>query len=300
MEFYKLRMPDYRSYREETRRNGWGGHEIGMPGVDCSVCGDTRGMPGRVLPYRLPDALERELRERDLHPIPEDEHKALRARVEAALHEDHPDMPPMPPGADFPPLDWNFPAAPEGDIHWSSQSFAVSARLADALRAMQATGFDLIPIDNVRIGVPPPDDDDDDNDDDDGDEPPRGDMAGTAGPELFYLSIAAEGRLNSRMKRMPACSGCGYADVDRGYRWERWEDAIHDGHDIFHFPTTTYIVVTGRIAALLRELGTENVQLTRLRPGVDAFEPFYKSVASGIGRIIPWFAWWDLKRDGLS
>lgn len=292
MECYKLRMPDYRSYREETRRNGWGGHEIGMPGVDCSVCGDTRGMPGRVLPYRLPEALERELRDRDLRPIPEDQHKALRARVEAALREYHPDMPPMPPGADFPPLNWNFPAMPSNDVYWSGHGLAVSTRLADALRAIQATGFDLIPIDNVRVGVPPPDDEDD--------RPPRDDSAGTAGPEIFYLSIATDGRLNSRMTRMPACAGCGYEDVDRGFRWERWEDTTHDGHDIFHFPTTAYVVVTERIAALLRELGTGNFELTRLRPGVDAFEPLYKSFASGIGRIIPWFAWWDLKRSGLD
>lgn len=296
MTFYLLERPDdYNSERDEIRHNGWGGFRVGMPGVDCSVCGDTRGMPGRVLPWRLPTELEQELRKLDFSPIPEDEHVALRQRVEAGLRQAHPDASDMPPGAMFPPLFWNFKDPPCEDFFWRGPLPAVSARLAVGLRGLGATGFDLIPVDRVRVGVPMPRKDNFKAWVTGGDG-----TAGIAGPDIFYLSISTEGRLNSRMRQLPPCRGCGYADVDRGFRWERWEDAMWDGDDIFHFATTSYIVVTERVAALLRELAVGNIVLTPLRQGKDAFAPLYRDFAHGLGRIIPWFAWRDLKRDGLD
>jgi len=155
--FCLLEAPDdYQSYAEEVRRNGWGGCEVGMPGVDCSVCGDTGGLPGRVLPWRLPGPLEQELRKLGHAPIPEDAHKALRLRVEAGLREANPDAAAMPPGADFPPLFWNFKQPPKNNVFWWGPHKAVSARLAERLRAMDLIGFDLIPVDRVRVGVPTP------------------------------------------------------------------------------------------------------------------------------------------------
>lgn len=284
--FYLLRRPDdYLSHRDEIRRNGWGGYTVAMPGVDCSACGDTGGLPGRVLPWRLPSALEQELVKLDGRPIPEDEHKALRQRVEAGLRETNPAAPPMPPGAKFPPLFWNFKEPPHEGCFWWGPHFAVSARLATGLREMGATGFDLIPVDRVRVDVPVP----------------RGSgsiwqtggdgTAGTVGPEIFYLSVSAEARLNSRMRQLPACKGCGRAKVERGFRAERWEEAVWDGDDIFHFPDGSYLVVTERVAALLGEFADSSTVLTPLREGNEAFRPSYRNFARGLERIIPWLAW---------
>ena len=286
MTFYLLRRPDdYRSDRDEIRRNGWGGCPVGMPGVRCSVCGDTGGLPGRVLPWRLPPALEQELVKLDYLPIPEDQHEALRERVEAGLRETNPDMAPMPAGAKFPPLFWNFAEPPSEGFFWWGPHMSVGARLAAGLREIEATGFDLIPVDRVRVGVPVP----------------RGSgriwqtggdgAAGTAGPEIFYLSISAVARLNSRMRQLPACPGCGRAKVEWGFRAERWEGAVWDGHNIFHFPGGGYPVVTERVAALLREFADSGTVLTPLREGKDAFRPYWRDYASGLERIIPWLAW---------
>lgn len=294
MFFSLVRPDDYRSERDELHRNGWGGNTVGMPGVDCSVCGHTGALPGRVLPWRLPAELERELRKLNFAPISEDAHKALQHRVEAGLRKVRPDAPPMQPGAWFPPLFWNFGDPPDNDFFWWGPHQAVSLRLAEGLRAMGATGFDLIPVDRVRVRVPKP-------------RPDSGawmtggdDTAGRPGPAIFYLSISAEGRLNNRMSQLPPCAGCGRPNVERGFRWERWEDAVSPGHDVFYFPTTGHIVVTARVADLLHEVSPGDVVLMPLREGKDAFMPTYRQFGRGLGRIIPWLAWRDLKRDGLA
>lgn len=293
MTYYRLSQPrDCQTEEEEVRRNGWGGGAAGLPGVDCSVCGDKRGLPGRLLPWKLPPDLAQELRALDFHPIPEDEHKSLRQRVEAGLKALNPEATAMPPGASFPPLFHNFVEPPRVDVYWSGEpDLTVSARLASALREIEATGFDLVPVDRVRVGVRMPRFDDL--------EAWRtgGGTEGEEGPELFCISIRRNDLLSSRMHRLPPCPGCGYSVVDRGYRWERWEDRMWNGHDIFFFPTTSHIVVTDRVARLLQDMEIGNIVLTRLRPGKDAFRPLYLDFARGLGRIFRWVAW---RRSGLT
>lgn len=265
MTFYLLRRPDdYRSHQDDISRNGWGGCVAAMPGVECSVCGDTGGLSGRVLPWRLPPALERELVKLGRFPISEDEHKALRQRVEAGLRKIYPDAPPMPPGASFPPLYWNFKKPPKNDFFWWGHDKAVSARLAARLREMGATGFDLIPVDRVRVGVRTPRSMKAWRTGGDGTE-------GTPGPEIFYLSVSAVARLNSCVRQLPPCPGCGRAKIERGSNWQRWEEATWDGGDIFHFSGGGHYVVTERVAALLGELAAGDTVLTPLQEGKKAY-----------------------------
>ena len=285
MTFYMLQGPDdYLSHRDEIRRNGWGGFTVAMPGVDCSACGDTRGLPGRVLPWRLPRALEQELLKLDGRPIPEDRHKALRQRIEAGLREVNPNAPPMPPGAGFPPLFWNFKEPPHEGCFWWGLDLAVSARIAEALRDMSATGFDLIPVDQVRVGMPIPRSLKGWGTGGDG-------SKGSAGPEVFWVSVYAHASLNSRMRQLPPCPGCGYAKIEWGFRAERWEDAVWNGEDIFNFASGGGFLVTERVATMLHELAGDSVVLTPLQEGKAAFRPSYLNYANFLERLIPWLAW---------
>ena len=72
------------------------------------------------------------------------------------------------------------------------------------------------------------------------------------------------------------------------------------GDDVFYFPTTGLVVVIDRVAEVRRETSPDDIVLTPLQEGADAFVPTYRRFARGLGRIIPWLAWRDLKRDGLS
>lgn len=294
MRFYILREPSNCSDYEFVWVNGEGGQDVLMPGVDCSVCGNTRGLEGGLLPYRLPAALEKELHELDGWPISETEHRALRERVERGLRELHPDMPPMPPGPSFPPIGWMVPSRPDGDLFWGA-GLVVSARLARALEAIDASGFALIPIDTVMVGEGSP-----------ADRPPiptsgePDDLVDLAtrrlaeGEPYFVLSVLTEGSLNSRMQKQPACEGCGYAEVKRGSVWEDWEiweDSIWPGTDTFHFPTTNYVVITERIAKVLDDLNVGNCELTPLVDGEYAFQPSFREFPPQFG-FRRWFPDW--------
>ena len=285
MKFYLLRDPDdYTSERDQRCRNGWGGPTVGMPGVDCSVCGQVGGLFTRVLPWRLPPELESELKELDRRPIPEDKHRALQQRVQKALLEIDPDASPMPPGASFRPLFWNFKDPPHDGCFWGIGTLAVSAVIGKALQEIGATGFDLIPVDHVRVGVPTPRSLKGWRKSEDG-------LQGTPGPEIFYVSINAKPHPHSRMRELPPCPGCGRTKIELGFRWERWEDLIWNGDDIFYYPGGGHRVVTERVATILSELAGDTVRLTPLQDGREAFRPYYLNFANVLERLIPWLAW---------
>lgn len=264
MKFFRMHEPRNSSDYQHTWINGAAEPTCGLPGVECSVCGRTGGLGGGLVPYRLPDELERELSALDYFPIPEADHGALRARIEEALRKSHPDMGPLPGGALFSPVTWKVPSRPDGDIFWADLDFPiVSGRVAAALRSLGAAGFDLIPIDEVRCGkrsaakkAPIPASGEPE------DLEKRATGALKDGQQFFALAVQAEGRLSSKMRERPACPGCGDMEVDRKKGWEAWKDAMWAGDDIFHFPTTLWIIVTERVADLFAHLGVGNVEFT--------------------------------------
>lgn len=268
MRFFRMKEPEQGSDYTQTWINGAASAKFGFPGAECSVCKETRGLKGGILPYRLPESLTTDQRLVDSWPLPEAEHRTLRSKVEGALKESYPGIGALPPGAGFPPITWEVPSRPEGDVFWASlEGPVVSARVAADLRLLGATGVALVPIDHVRTGkcspreeAPIPDSGEPEDLSAWATEPPD------EGQEFFLLSVIAEGHLNSGMFAQPPCPGCGHVEIVRQGGWGVWEDSISAGHDIFHFPTTLWIVVSERIVDLFSEIEAGNVKFTPLAP----------------------------------
>lgn len=202
-------------------------------------------------------------------PIPESDFAELRSSVLEALRRDHPELDQLEIGASFPPIEWEVPTRPEGKVFWAAlEGPILAADLADALKSLGATGAHLIPVDGIRSGERSPEE-----------EPPIPD---SGEPEdlldlatkshddsqnFSFLSVVAEGRLNASLREHLACPGCGFVQVDRERGWRIWQDDMSPGCDFFHYPTTLWIIVTNRVADLLRELAVKNVELIPLEPG---------------------------------
>ncbi len=242
MTFFALQEPNTGSDYKHTQVNGEARTTYGMPGVECSVCGRVGPLGHGTLPYRLPPALTADRHLQDRWPVPEVEWHALKDKVEAALRESQPGFEALGRFTGFPPITWKVPSRPTGDFFWAHcDGPIVSRRIADALRSLDATGFALIPVDEVRSGrrsasedLPIPES---------GEPEDLLDWATEAregGGGFFLRSVLTKGNLTSRMERHPACTGCGYAETTRRKGWEAWEDAIWPGEDIFHFPTTSW------------------------------------------------------------
>lgn len=268
MKFFLMEQPQTDSDYADIWINGLAQAKHGLPGVQCSVCGETRTWLSGVRPQRLPDDLLSEHDFTDLRPVPDPEYRALRKKVEAALRAGDPDIGPLEGGETFTPLKWSLPSRPDGDVFWAMLgSPIVSGRAALALQASGASGFSLIPVETVRHGTRPA-----------SDEPPIPesgepedlcDLAQVApdGGEFFLLSITGEGNPGAGMHIQPACPGCGNVEIEREDGWDLWDDSIWAGADMFHYPSTRYAIVTERIAGLFADLGAGNVDFRRLAPG---------------------------------
>lgn len=269
MKFFHLEPPRDLSDYQFTWINGSARTKFAFPGVKCSICGLTGGMPGGLLPISLPEQLRQEPRLRDRWPISEAAHQALRAEVEAALSAEHADLPPIPSGAKFLPIKWTVPSRPEGEMFWPSMDGpVVSAAFAQALESLGATGFALLPVEEIRCGTEPPDRE---APIPESGEPEDLDAWATAvpgkGKAFHLLSVTAEGDPGTGMHTGPACDGCGRAETDRGGNWRTWDDSFWPGTDFFRFPTTRWIIVTERVADLLAKRRIGNLNLTPLVSG---------------------------------
>lgn len=265
MRFFEMKKPETDTDYADIWINGSANPKYGFPGVSCSVCENTRGLAGGIMPYPLPDDLPIDTRLADWGAIPDTEHRALRLKIEDHLRRSGHNIERLPGGALFPPITWELPSRPEADVFWASYlGPIVSARAATALRSAEASGIALIPVDHVRCGTRSPSDK--------VPIPESGepvDLLEQAtetleGVPFFFCSVISEGRLTTNMHESPACPGCGHIQIDRSNAWAVWDDKIWPGDDIFHFPTTLRIVVTERIADLLTTLGAKNVAFTSL------------------------------------
>lgn len=280
MRFFWMKEPEQGSDYTHTWVNGSASPKFGFPGVECSVCKRTGGLPGGILPYQLPDKITTDERLLDGWPVSEAEHRALQSKVEKALQENYSGIGSLPAGAEFPPITWELPSRPEGDVFWASlEGPIVSARVAAALRSQGATGFALIPVDHVRCGTGSPSEEapiPDSGEPEDLSEWATETLA--EGQEFFLLSVISEGRLKSNMHAQPACPGCSFIEIDRLDGWDAWDETVWAGDDIFHFPTTLWIVVTERIVDLFAELNAGNVEFTPLAPGDLVAEPLFSNL----------------------
>lgn len=275
--FFRLQEPVAESDYAMVWINGDGWAKLGLPGVDCSVCGDVRAGIGDVLPYRLPEALTRDPRLSAGKSVSDTAHRSLRIEIEGALADRYPDAAPLPIFARFPPIAWRVPTRPDGDAFWAiwGGGLIVSARVAAALRSLSATGFNLIAVEDIRCGAasaatdpPIPESGDPYSLLDLATETPEADR------EFFLLSAVASDRPVSGVSLHSACPGCGHIAVERADGWDRWNDAVWNGADIFDYPTTRYTVVTDRIVELFTGLGVQNVEFRPLAPGDPVHIPF--------------------------
>jgi hypothetical protein len=266
MAFFRLQAPPYESDYEQILVNGSAQARYRLPGVNCSVCGATRGFASPVLPYELPREMADDERLSTAWPISQDDRTSLVHALEESLRRTEPRFERLPLGASFPPIEWRIPSPPGKDFFWAMlQAPIVSARIAAELRAAGYTGFELIPVASVRVGkagrvidresLP-------------NGEPEELLAFATEDPaaesDFYLLSVLAEGRLNSRMTRRETCRGCGDAEVRRAQGWEQWEDGVWNGADIFYFPTTLHITATERVVAHLQRLRASNLRMLPL------------------------------------
>jgi len=266
MNFFRLQAPPYESDCEQILVNGSAQARYGLPGVNCSVCGATRGFASPVLPYEMPHEMADDGRLRNPWPISQDERKALVHALEESIRQTDPRFEQLPVGASFPPIEWRIPSPPDKDFFWAMLlGPIVNTRIATALRDAAYAGFELIQVESVKVGKP--------GRLIDRESLPNGEPEdllafATEDPptnsDFYLLSVLAEGRLNSRMRREESCRGCGYAEIRRERGWEQWGDGSWNGADIFYFPTTLHITATERVAAHLQRLGASNLRVAPL------------------------------------
>lgn len=283
MKFYVLGQPESRSDYADIWINGMGRTLCGFPGMECSVCGESAPLNERIWPHRLPERLENDPRMRSFWPIPEADHLALRAEVQDAMNAAYPGMAQLQGGERFPPIEWVVPSRPESDFFWGLlEGPIVSARVADAMPDAGVTGIAFSPVDDVRCGIGPA-----------SREPPipesgePEDLVEWAnskpepGQQFFVMEVASEGNYTVNMREQTLCPACGRREVERSGDWHVWEDSIWNGQDVFHFPTTQWIIVTEKVANLLSVLNVDNVSLREIVPGERFIERF----------------WWDEEED---
>lgn len=134
------------------RSSGLVEHPCGLPGIDCSKCGEVWMEPPQLVPYRLPSRLEREVADIG-GPLPPEDHLDLQRRIRRQIRTRGQSSVNLAPGCTFAPTIWKRRDPPTLDWYTTGTSKLVSAKVRALLRSLapKCVGFGRV---EVCVGKP--------------------------------------------------------------------------------------------------------------------------------------------------
>lgn len=263
--FFKIHYPQPESDYDFTYLNGSLTHPYGLPGVNCSVCGEIWS-GSRILPYECPPEF-RGLKEiTDGWPISHTEHHSLRERISDRLHNLGDGRVTLRPGDSFQPAELEIPSLPESDFLWGSiGSIVVSEKVKELLTQYNGhqVAFCRVKIKKVgtrKVELPAPVPSTGEPENLFNELPMNSDTNGV-GP-YYEMVVLRESGFPQGYAPADPCSGCGRDIGDNAARIFRMTRQMWNGESIFFFTTTLYVIVTEDVKQLLEDVAVTNVEFT--------------------------------------
>ena|SRR2546430_8213455 len=264
--FWQIGAPDYGDEGDYRRIlvNGTGSHPLSLPGIDCPTCGPWGG--SRILPVQCPEKLRNEKTLVDRWPISIEQFKRITKELRRELPSSRIDFRP---GDSFQPALVEFPSRPTDDFLWPSMCGPIIPPKVKVLFEKEnVTGVEYCEVVVEKVGSKEstarifPEEHGDPEEMVKSAIPDR--RASEFGP-LFEMVISSETGFPPGTKVVRVCEICGFIELDT----DNHEVALPANQipksDIFFLGTTLFVIVTQRVADLIRSRKLSNVQLTEIR-----------------------------------
>lgn len=253
MRFWRLHHPPYPSPAAARLLNGELSHPFRLPGVKCGECGTTWG-GSRILPYSLPEPLQRKVELRQPWPIDDIAHRRLRDTVLAGLRAAGVAIETLRPGDAFQPAILDIAAPPDADFLWGAESTVVSQRVHAALTLVPLRGAAFAPV-AVRLGrrvsV----------------ERRASEVMAGPGPSYHELIVRAESGHPPGVEAVRYCGSCGRRLFNHETRQMVMRPEMWNGEQVFLLATTQWIMVTDPVKQIIEALRPTNVAFRSLDGG---------------------------------
>jgi len=267
MKFWELQHPDYESDYQLEYINGSLEHPFSLPGVKCSVCGETWG-GSRILPYECPPEMRNHKHLRSAWAIPLEQHKALQKDVLVKLKEQGASVCELFPGDSFQPCYLDVPSKPRADFLWACLgSLVVSERIKNLL--LEHCGNDIACCEVVlrRIGkleasLPAPIPSTGEPEDMVEEVPLTSDRKDVG--RYFEICILKESDWPPGGAPERICTGCGRPEVNTYKREIRMTAGMWRGEQMFLLATTLYVIVTDDLKRILESARPTNVVFSKI------------------------------------
>ena len=264
--FWILDRPDCTDY-DHSLINGSLEHPFALPGVKCSVCGETSGGM-RILPITCPAALRRRKQLTNPWPIPLKAHKTLQNLVRREFAKQGVKLGALFPGDSFQPSYLSVPSRPRVDFLWSSLgSLVVSQRVKTVFEQCALNDVAFSEVKMRKIGrreakLPAP-------------IPSTGEpedlinelplLTSIAGLEPYYeVIILKDSGFPPGGTPKSICAGCGRQEIDDATRKITITSEMWRGEAVFFLATTLYVIVTDPVKRLLQKIGASNVVFNKI------------------------------------
>lgn len=240
--FYRMIHPNYKSMRQEESINGYADHPYGLPGVECSKCGETWSST-KILSYQMPEKLMNMSELNTPGAVCEDKQNKLQEIILEELDIFKEER--LFPGNEFQPVYLDIPCEPKADFLWSTLgSVLISERILNALNENKISGFANFPVIKRKVGN-------------------RVIKYPFEVPEIssnyFELIITSNSKRPPGADIISICKGCGREEYDEKSRKIIMKPDMWNGADIFFLNTTLWIIVTEKVKNLIESMKATNI-----------------------------------------
>jgi hypothetical protein len=268
MKFWKLESPSYKSDYHSSYINGDLEHPYGLPGIDCTVCGETWS-GHRMLHITCPAALHEKEKLLRGWPIPIESFNKVQTEVFSYLSQAEKNVVgKLMPGDFFQPCYLEVPSIPRADFLWCSLgSLVVSERIKLAIEKQVIHNIYFADVKIKKIGnreanLPPP-------------VPPSGEPEDiiklvpqlsdnqSIGP-YHEVIIMNQSGLPPGATPVITCPACGREEFNEDARKLVMTQSMWKGDDIFFLSTTLYIIITDPLKRQIEQLKPTNVVFSEI------------------------------------
>jgi hypothetical protein len=266
MRFWILQRPDYESDYRDSYINGSLEHVLSFPGVECDVCGMSRGGGAYTSPYECPESLRSVMELMKGICIPRAEHLELQKQLFAELGVQGEPFVDIHPGSCFPPAILDIPSRPRADFLWPPFSVLVSERIKRLFVSLCGDEVAFFPVTLRKVGkrgarLPAP-------------IPPSGEPEDILSEVPLLSDKTAIGPYYEMIPRYesecspewiesgpcPACLSIRKKNLPKREMYRvGMVDNLWKGHKIFYYKTTLHIYVTDGVKVAVERLGPTNL-----------------------------------------
>ncbi|MEH7085368.1 double-CXXCG motif protein [Neobacillus drentensis] len=245
--FWKMQQPDYITDHQEKSINGYVEHPYGLPGVECTDCGETWSST-KILPYKLPSNLN-DISDLNTTGVVSDSRQIeLQAAILEKLENYNGDR--LLPGYEFQPVYLDIPSEPRADFLWASfASVLISDRIRDIFVENDINGVVFSPVYKRKIGkrkIKYPF------------------KVSNESCNYSELIITSESKSPPGAEVISICERCGREDINDETRKLVMVPEMWCGDDIFFLKTTLWIIVTDKVKSLIESVNATNVYFEKL------------------------------------